>query len=346
MVELLNRVYARSIVKWGELHPETIVLSADLTGGCEIDGFRDRFPDRFLQMGMSEQNMVGFAAGLAREGLAPHVHTFGVFLYRRALDQVEMSVAYPSLPVRLIGFLPGVTTPGGPTHQATNDLAVMRSLPNFTILEPGDATEIEGVLDLANSIDGPVYVRMMRGELPRLFPESDAMRLSEARVLAKGTDIALFSTGLCTQEAMRVVDVLGKRGLSISHLHVTTLKPFDDPRIVEALANARYGAIAMENHTRIGGLGSCIAHMIARHKIHTQLRQVAIDDTYMQGASRSYLMRRYGIDALALLEAVEEVVEKRFNVTDVDLAAARLDRYSDEQDAMDMGGSSTAARQS
>lgn len=331
MLELTSRVHARSIEAWGEKHPEAVVLSGDLTTSCEIDGFRDRFPDRFLSMGLAEQNMMSFAAGLAREGLVPHVHTFAVFMYRRSLDQMEMSIAYPNLPVRVFGFLPGVTTPGGASHQAINDIAVVRTLPNFTILETGDATDVESALTVANSIDGPVYIRMVRGALPRLFPSSDPMRLNRARVLTRGSDVAVFTTGICTEEAMRAVDVLKSRGLSIVHLHVTTLKPFDDPQIAEVLASVRYGAIAMENHTRIGGLGSCIAELIAREKINTRLVQVALDDTYMQGASPKFLMHRYGIDAAALTKAVEKLVGQSFNIAESDYAAARVDTYINEK---------------
>ena len=134
-IEIITRVHANSIEAWGESNPDALVLSGDLTTSCEIDGFRDKFPDRFLSMGLAEQNMMSFAAGLAREGFIPHVHTFAVFMYRRALDQIEMSIAYPNLPVKLFGFLPGVTTPGGASHQAINDIAVIRSLPNFTMLD-------------------------------------------------------------------------------------------------------------------------------------------------------------------------------------------------------------------
>lgn len=331
MVEIISRVHARSIEAWGAEHAEAVVLSGDLTTSCEIDGFRDRFPDRFLSMGLAEQNMMSFAAGLAREGLVPHVHTFAVFMYRRALDQMEMSIAYPNLPVKIFGFLPGVTTPGGASHQAVNDLAVVRSLPNFTVLETGDATDVEGAVRLANAIEGPVYVRMVRGALPRLFPKADAMQLNRARVLRKGADIAVLTTGICTEEAMRAIDVLTLRGLGITHLHVTTLKPFDDPGVLDALAGARLGIITMENHTRIGGLGSAVADLMAEHGIGSRLRKIGIDDTYMQGASAKYLMRCYGIDALSLVSVVEDLTGHRFDLTEEDLAAARVDTYINEK---------------
>lgn len=257
-MELVRRVHAKSIVDWGRTHDNAVVLSGDLTTSCEIDGFRDAFPERFLSMGLMEQNMMSFAAGLAREGFIPLVHTFAVFMYRRALDQIEMSIAYPNLPVRMFGFLPGVTTPGGASHQAINDLSIMRSLPNMTVIETGDATDVESVLDAADSVDGPVYVRMVRGELPRLFPAEDRLVVGRARVLSDGSDVALLTTGICTEEGLRVVSVLRERGVRVSHLHVTTLKPFDDPTVIEVLTNARYGVVTLENHTSVGGLGTAV----------------------------------------------------------------------------------------
>ncbi|MEQ8197570.1 MAG: transketolase, partial [Clostridiaceae bacterium] len=155
-MEIQTRVHAKNLVRWAEDKPEIVVLSADLTSSTEIDLFRDTYPERFFSMGIAEQNMMSFAGGLAREGYKPFVHTFAVFIYRRAYDQIAMSIAYPNVSVKMFGFLPGIMTPGGATHQAIEDMSVMRSLPNMTILECGDATDVESVLDVANSINGPV----------------------------------------------------------------------------------------------------------------------------------------------------------------------------------------------
>lgn len=330
-IEIITRVHANSIEAWGESNPDALVLSGDLTTSCEIDGFRDKFPDRFLSMGLAEQNMMSFAAGLAREGFIPHVHTFAVFMYRRALDQIEMSIAYPNLPVKLFGFLPGVTTPGGASHQAINDIAVIRSLPNFTILETGDATDVESVIQLANSINGPVYIRMVRGALPRLFPALDKIKLNKARVISKGEDIALFTTGICTEEAMRAVEILRDCGVSIQHLHVTTLKPFSDPQVISAIKGARFGAISMENHSINGGLGACVADIIAEYGLETRLIKIGLDDTYLQGASTKFLMGRYSIDAVALITQVEKLIGKQLNLREEDLKQARINKYVDEK---------------
>lgn len=332
-MELLSRVHARNLVAWAKDRPEVVVLSADLTGSTEIDLFRDTYPDRFFSLGMAEQNMLSFAGGLAREGFFPFVHTFAVFLYRRALDQLAMSIAYPNLPVRLFGFLPGITTPGGATHQAIDDLAVLRALPNLTILETGDATEVETVLDVAHSVNGPVYVRMLRGELPRLFDRASPMRLGQARLLSAGSDITLFSSGICTEEAMRATRALRERGVAMQHWHVSTLKPFDDPAVLAAAAQPRYGVITMENHTTLGGLGTAVAERMAEAGLGQKLVRLGLQDTYAHGASRPYLMREYGLDAIALVQAVERLLGVTFGIGEKDLAAIRLETAHSEAKA-------------
>lgn len=325
MIEIVSRPHAKNFVRWAQDKPEVVALSGDLTGSCEIDDFQKAYPDRFFSMGMAEQNMMGFAAGLAREGFTPFIHTFAVFLYRRPYDQLAMSIVYPNLPVRLLGFLPGITSPGGVTHQAIEDVAVLRALPNLTILECGDATEVESVLDVAHGIPGPVYVRMLRGDVPRLFDPAQPMRLGRARALSVGTDVTVLSSGICTEEAMRAAAALRQRGVSITHLHVSTLKPFTDTTPLEAAATARSGVITIENHSTLGGLGSAMAERMAEAGLGRKLMRLGLKDTFAHGASRPYLMREYGLDALALAKAVEGLLGASFTLTEADLQAVQLD---------------------
>jgi transketolase len=335
-MELVKRPHARNLIRWAEDRPEVLVLSADLTSSCEADDFRDTYPDRFFSVGMAEQNMMSFAAGLAREGFFPYVHTFAVFICRRPFDQVAMSIAYPNLPVRLIGFLPGITTPGGATHQAIDDVALMRVLPNMTILECGDATDVESVLDVAQAVDGPVYVRMLRGEVPRLFPSDEPMQLGRARVLSPGDDITVLSSGICTEEVLRATAALQDRGISLRHLHISTLKPFDDPVVVEALQAARLGVITMENHTTIGGLGSAVAELMAEAGLPKRLIRLGIQDEYAHGASRPYLTKKYGLDTAALVRAVEKISERSLDLTDADFQTVEVTRDQSTAKAEDL----------
>lgn len=313
-IEVVTRPHQDAFIEWSKDKPEVVVLSADLTNSCEVGRWRDTYPERFFSMGMAEQNMMGFAAGLAREGFEPWLHTFAVFLYRRPLDQLQMSIAYPALKVRLMGFLPGIMTPGGVTHQAIEDIAITRAIPNMTVLEVGDATEAQTVLDVAHSIDGPVYVRALRGEVSRLFPVTEPFVFNRARVLSEGTDITVLTSGIMTEEALRAIPVLQQRGVSIRHLHVSTLKPFTDPQVLEALTGATKGVITMENHTIVGGLGSAVAELMAEHGVGVPLRRIGINDTYAHGASQKYLMAELGLDASALVASVEGLVGESFGI--------------------------------
>jgi transketolase len=324
-MERHHRVHATNLVRWAKERPEVLVLSADLTASTEVDAFRDAYPDRFLSFGMTEQNMMGVAGGLAREGFFPFVHTFGVFLYRRALDQIAMSIAYPCLPVRMFGFLPGVLTPGGATHQAIEDVAVMRALPNLTVLECGDATDVESVLDVAQAVDGPVYVRMLRGEIPRLFPADRPMRLGEVRELGRGEELLLISSGIATEEAMRAAAAMRQRDVSVGHLHVSTLKPFAAEAVVAAAAGARCGVITIENHTVIGGLGAAVAEALAEAGAARRLVRLGLQDRFAHGASPRYLMRECGIDAVAVVAAAERLLGRPLGIPAEALEPGRIE---------------------
>lgn len=318
-MEYVQSPHSKNMVRYGKARPEVVVLSGDLTGSTEITEFKNELPDQFVSMGMAEQNMLSWAGGMAREGYVPFLHTFAVFLYRRPYDQLSMSVAYPNLKVRLIGFLPGIMTPGGVTHQAIEDIAVLRSVPNMTIFETGDATDVETVLDATDDINGPVYIRMLRGRLPRLFPADEPFRFNRARVLSEGNDITVFSSGICTEEAMKAVKLLKNKGVAVKHLHISTLKPFDDPAVLKALEESRQ-VITIENHLTIGGLGSAAADMIAEHGLGVKLVKTGIPDTYAQGASKEYLMDRFGINARGLIRNVERILHQDFGIGDGEIS--------------------------
>lgn len=323
-VEMVVRPHVENFIAWAKDKPEVVVLTADLTNSSEVGKWRDTYPDRYFSVGMAEQNMLGFAAGLAREGYTPFIHTFAVFIYRRAYDQLAMSVAYPNLRVRMIGFLPGILTPGGVTHQAIEDVAILRATPNMTVLETGDATEVESVLGVAQAVDGPVYVRMLRGVMPRLFPRSEPMALDRVRVLSAGGDIALITSGVSTEEGMRAVRSMERRGVGVRHLHVSTHKPFDDPEVLETLAGASRGVVTAENHLTTGGLGSAIAEKIADAGLGRRLVRVGLRDTYAHGASRAHLMREYDMDAGAIVRAAEQLLGEPLGIDAEELATTDL----------------------
>lgn len=304
----VSRPYAGALLAYGERHPDVVALSGDLTASCEADAFRDRFPERFFGCGMAEQNMMGIAGGLAAGGLLPVVHTFGVFATRRPLDQVQMAIALPRRRVRIMGFLPGLTTPGGPTHQAIDDVALMRTLPGMTVYDLADATETASALSVLHELDGPVYCRVMRGDVPVLF--DTPLTRDGVRDLGSGSDLCVVSSGVTTAEAMRAVSALRGAGVSVGHLHVSRIKPFDG-RICEPISGAR-AVISLENHLVTGGLGSAVAEAMAEGGVGRPLRRLGLQDTYAAGGSQRYLFERYGLDANAVLGAAELLLGERF----------------------------------
>lgn len=322
-MKMVNRPYATAFESYAAADPDILCLSADLTSSCEIDGFRDRHPDQFLSMGMAEQNMLSFAGGLGLAGFRPFVHSFSVFLYRRPYDQLMASIAYPRRKVRLMGFLPGITTPGGMTHQAIDDIAVMRAIPNMTVLECGDATEVESIVAEADKVDGPVYCRILRGAVPRLF--DTPLQLGRMRVLAEGGDVLIVTAGITTEEAIRARAALERAGVSVRHLHLNTLKPFDAAQIVEHAASVRFGVISLENHLVTGGIGSMVAEALAEAGLGRRLIRLGLRDTYAHGGSKPYLMRYYGLDALSLVRAVERLTGLETDIDEAALESVRVE---------------------
>lgn len=322
-MEMVNRPYAKAFEDYAVQHPEVLCLSADLTSSCEIDGFRDRHPNQFLSLGMAEQNMLSFAGGLGLAGFRPFLHSFGVFLYRRPYDQLMASIAYPRRQVRLMGFLPGITTPGGMTHQAIEDISVMRTIPNMTVLEAGDASEVESIVAAADSVDGPVYCRILRGAVPRLF--DTPLEIGKIRVLAEGTDVLIVTAGITTEEAIRARAALDRAGVSVRHLHLNTLKPFDAATIIGHAEQVKHGVITLENHLVTGGIGSMVAEALAEAGLSRRLIRLGLQDTYAHGGSRPYLMRYYGMDALSLVRAVERLTGQQTGIDEDALGAVRVE---------------------
>ena len=323
MLEMVSRPYERAFEKHALANPDVLCLSADLTSSCEIDKFRDDHPDQFLSLGMAEQNMMSFAGGLGLAGYRPFIHTFGVFCYRRPYDQLMASIAYPRRKVRIMGFLPGITTPGGMTHQAIEDISVMRSMPNMTILETGDATEVESICEAADSIDGPVYCRVLRGQMPRLF--YTPIVVGQMREISLGDDILIITAGITTEEAMRATKALEVTGVSVRHLHLNTIKPFNAEAMLDHVNSVKGGVVTLENHLTEGGIGSLMAEIMADNGVSKKLKRLGLNDTYAHGGSRAYLMRYYELDALALTQGIEDLMGQKLGITEEDLSATRVD---------------------
>jgi transketolase len=234
------------------------------------------------------------------------VHTFGVFATRRPYDQIANAIAYPNLPVRIIGFMPGVSTPGGPSHQATDDVALMRALPNMTVVDVADAVETRQVVSAVVDVPGPVYVRLKRGEIPVIFDSGHVLRLDRASVVVAGTDVALFASGMMLATALAASRALGGGGVSVSVINVPVIKPLDTAGVLAAASAASVRlVVTAENHSIVGGLGSAVAETMAEAGVGGPLRRVGLRDTFAEGARDApYLFEGYGLSTAAVVETI------------------------------------------
>lgn len=300
--------YGQALVDLARRRDDILCLSGDLTRQTEIDLFQSAFPDRFVHAGMAEANMISMAGALARRGFTPFVHTFGVFATRRPLDQIVNCVAYPNLPVRIVGFMPGVSSPGGPSHQAIDDVALMRALPNMTVVDVADAVEIRQAVVAIADVPGPVYLRLKRGEIPVIFDEGHEFSLERAHVLREGDDVVILASGMMLSSALAAAQTLGDAGVSVGVVNVPVVKPLDRATVVTAATRARV-VVTVENHSIIGGLGSAVAEVIAEEGLARRLRRVGLMDTFAQGAqSAAWLFKEYGLATQDVVDASWEVL--------------------------------------
>jgi transketolase len=296
--------YGGALVELARQRPEVVCLGADLTRQTETDLFRDEVADRFINIGMAEANMLSIAGGLARAGRIVFVNTFGVFCTRRCFDQIAMSVAYPNLNVKIVGFMPGLSSPGGPSHQAIDDVALMRAVPNMTVVEPADAIETTQVVAAIADRPGPVYLRLKRGEIPVIFDDHHRLDLGRARVLTggEGGDVCIVASGMMLPAALAAARTLGEHGVSAAVLNVPVIKPLDGATVT-AMARQSRLVITAENHTIVGGLGSAVAEALAEAGISAALRRVGILDTFAEAGSREYLFAKYGLGTRDIIAA-------------------------------------------
>ena len=297
--------YGAALLALARRRPDVVCLGADLTRQTETDLFRDELSRRFINVGMAEANMIGIAGGLARVGHIVFVNTFGVFCTRRCFDQIAMSVAYPALNVKIVGFMPGLSSPGGPSHQAIEDVALMRALPNMTVVEPADAVETEQVVAAVADHPGPVYLRLKRGEIPRIFDDDHKLDLRKAQILLGGDarDVCLIAAGMMIPAALAAARCLAENDVSTAVINVPVLKPLDAAVIVSLARQVRL-VVTAENHTIIGGLGSAVAEVLAEAGSAVPLRRIGIIDVFAESGSREFLFNRYGLATQNIVDAV------------------------------------------
>ena len=295
--------FGNTLAALGRERPEIVALTADMGRYSDILPFRDEHPDRFFNVGMAEQNLVAVAAGLARTGKQPFATTYGVFASRRAFDFVAIALAHSNMDVKIVAGLPGLTTGYGGTHQAIEDLALMRMIPGLTIIDPMDATEIDAATVAMSEHLGPVYMRLLRGTVPVVLEPGYRFEIGKARKLRDGTDIGIISTGLMSERAIDAAAALEKRGISVGVLHVPTIKPFD-AEAVAAFAASVGRVVTAENHVVVGGLASLVVETLFDAAISKKVTRIGLPDRYIECGAVPTLQQKYGLTVEAVTETI------------------------------------------
>lgn len=304
---LVDAPFAQSLVVLGHERPDLVVLSADLSKYTDVRPFAEAFPERFFQVGMAEQNMMGIAGGLAKSGLLPVAVTYCVFATRRAGDQVQMALSTGHRTAIIAAFLPGITTPFRASHQGIDDLAIMRAVPGMTVIDPMDATELAAALRVATGVPGPVYLRGLRGQVPAILPSPLDFRIGPTRLLRDGVEIGFIGTGLGTVWALEAADLLEAAGMRASVLHVPTLKPLDAPAVT-VFARRFRTVFTVENHSVIGGLGSAVSEAVAAAGTQCRVRRLGVPDEWPEAGPLDYLRAKMGLDAASVANLASEQV--------------------------------------
>jgi transketolase len=290
--------FGHALVELAKTRADIVGLTADLSKYTDLHVFAKAYPDRFYQMGMAEQLLMGAAAGMAREGFTPFVTTYAVFATRRAYDFICMAIAEEMLPVKIVCALPGLTTGYGPSHQATEDLAIFRGMPNLTIIDPCDAVDIEQATPAIASHPGPVYMRLLRGAVPVVLDRYDyRFEIGKAKLLREGDSALVVSSGLMTMRALEAADMLAAQGVFVAVLHSPTIKPLDEATILAHAGRAGRPIFVAENHSAIGGLGEAVAALLMRKGVYNRFQQIALPDAFLDAGALPTLHDRYGLSA-------------------------------------------------
>ncbi|SDC87088.1 transketolase subunit B [Cupriavidus sp. YR651] len=302
--------FGHALVELARQKQNVIGMTADLGKYTDLHLFAKAFPERYYQMGMAEQLLMGAAAGLAHEGAQPFVTTYAVFATRRAYDFMHQAIAEDNLDVKIVCALPGLTTGYGPSHQAAEDLALMRAMPNMTVIDPCDAIDIEQMVPAIAAHNGPVYARLLRGNVPVVLDEYDyKFELGKAKLLRDGAEVLVISSGIMTMRALEVAKALEKDRIGVAVLHVPTIKPLDTETILrEAKRQGRLVVVA-ENHTVIGGLGEAVATTLMRAGTSVPFRQVGLPDAFLDAGALPTLHDRYGISADVMAESIRQWIK-------------------------------------
>jgi transketolase len=298
--------FGNALVELASQRADIVGMTADLGKYTDLHIFAQAFPERFFQMGMAEQLLMGAAGGMAKEGFVPCATTYAVFASRRAYDFIHQVIAEENLNVKIACALPGLTTGYGPSHTATEDLAIFRGVPNLTIVDPCDALDIEQAVPAIAAHQGPVYMRLLRGRVPLVLDEYDyTFELGKAKMLRDGRDVLIVSSGIMTMRALETADALRADNVDVAVLHCPTIKPLDEETIIREASRSGRLVVVAENHSVIGGLGEAVAGTLLRAGVAPTYRQIGLPDAFLDAGALPTLHDRYGISVDAMAASIK-----------------------------------------
>lgn len=302
--------YGQALAELGALNDKVVVLDADLSKSTKTNDFKKVFPERFFNMGIAEQNLLGTAAGFAAAGKIPFASSFAVFAVGRAYDQIRNSIAYPKLNVKIAATHAGLTVgEDGGSHQMLEDIALMRALPNMTVIVPADGVETKQVIMAAAAYDGPVYIRLGRPKVPVLFDESYQFEIGKGVVLKDGADVTLVATGIMVSKAMEAAEALAADGISAAVVNISTIKPLDQQLIIE-MAQKTGAMVTCEEHNIYGGLGSAVAEVLVEH-CPVPMARVGVEDSFGESGLPDQLLEKYGLTAANIADKAKAVMGRK-----------------------------------
>jgi transketolase len=288
-------------------HPDLVAVSADVVKYTDLLGFAEKFPERVVNVGMAEQNLIAVTVGLAKAGFVPFATTFGVFATRRALDFIEIQAALAGANVKICGGLPGIMSTFGPTHQAVDDLAYLRPIPGLTVIDPCDPAETKQAVEAAYYHQGPVYLRLLLDKAEPLPEPREQFRIGQAAMLVDGADVGIIASSFLVGRALSAARVLRQSGIGAAVLKISTLRPFDSTAVADLAAGVS-AVVTAENHSVIGGLASSVAEVLARNGIGRPLRAVGVQDEWGVMGSFDYVAEHHGLTTAGIVAAAEEAL--------------------------------------
>lgn len=303
-----REAYGKALVKLGKINDDVVVLDADLSKSTKTNDFYKAYPDRFFNMGIAEQNLVGAACGFAATGKIPFASTFAMFATGRAFEIIRNSACYPKLNVKICATHAGITVgEDGGSHQSVEDISLMRSIPNMTVLVPADGVEAEKMIFAAAEYNGPMYVRLGRSAVPTLFDENYNFEIGKGVVLREGNDATIIACGMMVNEALIAADMLKEENINVRVINMSTIKPIDTELIIKAAKETK-AIVTAEEHSIIGGLGSAVSEVVSENH-PVKVKKVGLNDCFGESGTPGELLEKYGLTAKNIVAKVKEAIQ-------------------------------------